>query len=126
MDIELWTKYVDMKRNGTSDEKLAIMLECAELEDDVVLCRDARYDLAQLFLKGEGVDKDREQAMELLRSSADMGNIKAMEQIGLLLIEEGSLEEGSDYLQKNKANKLPDEELDQIAGNIARVFGRLL
>ena len=55
-----------------------------------------------------------------------MGNIKAMEQIGLLLIEEGSLDEGNDYLQKAKANKLPNEELDQIAGNIARVFGRLL
>ena len=64
--------------------------------------------------------------MELLKSSADMGNIKAMEQIGFLLIEEGSLEEGNGYLKKAKANKLPDEELDQIAGNIARVFGRLL
>lgn len=125
MDIELWTRYVNIKRNGTLDEKLAVILECVELEDDVVLCRDARYDLAQLFLQGEGVDQDREQAMELLKSSADMGNIKAMEQVGLLLIEEGILEEGNGYLQKAKANKLPDEELDQIAGNIARVFGRL-
>ena len=41
MDIELWARYVDMKRNGTPDEKLVIMLECAELEDDVMLCRDA-------------------------------------------------------------------------------------
>lgn len=125
MDLELCKRYVDIKRNGTLDEKIAIMLECIELEDEEMLCRDARYDLAQLFLTGEGIDKDREQAIELLMSSADMGSIRAMEQVGALLIEDGIVEEGNAYLQKAKDNKLSDVELDQTVKNIQRAINRI-
>jgi hypothetical protein len=122
MDIDLWKAYTDTKQNGTADEKLAYMFECSEMEDDVVLCRDARYDLGRAFLYGEGIRKDRAQAMELLKSSADMGNFKAMELVGQLLIEDGLAEEGNAYLKQAKETKLPDEELDAIARNIARLM----
>lgn len=122
MDIDLWKEYADVKRNGTVDEKLVYMFECSEKEDDVVLCRDARYDLGKAFLYGNGVDKDRTQAIELLKSSADMGNIQAMELVGQLLIENGLAEEGNAYLKQAKEKKLPDEELDAIAKNIARLL----
>lgn len=125
MDLELCKRYVDIKRNGTLEEKIAIMMECMELEDEEMLCRDARYDLAQLFLTGEGVDKDREQAIELLMSSADMGSIRAMEQVGALLIEDGIVEEGNAYLQKAKDNKLSDAELNQTVKNIQRALNRI-
>ena len=122
MDIELSKAYVDAKRYGTLDEKLLYMFECSEKEDDVLLCRDARYDLGRAFLYGEGIGKDRAQAMELLKSSADMGNFKAMELVGQLLIEDGLAEEGNAYLKQAKETKLPDEELDAIARNIARLM----
>lgn len=122
MDIELSKAYVDAKRYGTLDEKLLYMFECSEKEDDVLLCRDARYDLGRAFLHGEGIGKDRAQAMELLKSSADMGNFKAMELVGQLLIEDGLAEEGNAYLKQAKETKLPDEELDAIARNIARLM----
>ena len=122
MDIELSKAYVDAKRYGTLDEKLFYMFECSEKEDDVLLCRDARYDLGRAFLYGEGIGKDRAQAMELLKSSADMGNIKAMELVGQLLIEDGLAKEGNAYLKQAKEKKLPDEELDAIARNIARLM----
>lgn len=122
MNIDLWKAYVDVKRNGTVDEKLAYMFECSEKEDDVVLCRDARYDLGRAFLYGDGIDKDRTQAIELLKSSADMGNIKAMELVGQLLIEDGLAKEGNAYLKQAEEKKLPDEELDAIARNIARLM----
>lgn len=122
MDIELAKAYVDAKRNGTLDEKLFYMFECSEKEDDVLLCRDARYDLGRAFLYGDGISKDRDQAIELLKSSADMGNIKAMELVGQLLIEDGLAEEGNAYLKQAKEKKLPDEELDAIARNIARLM----
>lgn len=122
MDIELAKAYVYAKRNGTLDEKLFYMFECSEKEDDVLLCRDARYDLGRAFLYGDGISKDRAQAIELLKSSADMGNIKAMELVGQLLIEDGLAEEGNAYLKQAKEKKLPDEELDAIARNIARLM----
>lgn len=122
MDFDLWKAYADVKRNGTVDEKLAYMFECSEKEDDVVLCRDARCDLGKAFLYGNGVGKDRTQAIELLKSSADMGNIQAMELVGQLLIENGLAEEGNAYLKQAKEKKLPDEELDVIAKNIARLL----
>lgn len=122
MDIELAKAYVDAKRHGTLDEKLLYMFECSEKEDDVLLCRDARYDLGRAFLYGEGIGMDRAQAMELLISSADMGNIKAMELVGQLLIEDSLAKEGNAYLKQAKEKKLPDEELDAIARNIARLM----
>lgn len=126
MDIDLWKEYTGAMRNGTVDEKLAYMFECSEKEDDAVLCRDARYDLGKAFLYGDGIEKNRTQAIELLRSSADMGHIKAMELVGQLLIENGLAEEGNAYLKQAKEKKLPDEELDTIAKNIRKSIERLM
>lgn len=125
MDIELWKKYVDAKRHGDLDEKLTNMFECAEMEEDEILCRDARYDLGKLFLEGNGVEKDREQAIELLKSAADMGHIQAIELVGSMLIADGFEEEGNTYLKRAENNKLPEEELNKIADNIARMMKRM-
>lgn len=121
MNVELREKYADIRQHGTLEEKLSMTLECAEMEEDRALCRVARYELGKMFLDGEGVDKDKEQAVEILKSAAELGSVKAMELVGSLLIADGFIEEGNAYLQKAEKEK----SMNEIAGNIATALKRL-
>ncbi len=106
-------------------EKLAALMECADQEEDEMVCRQARYKLAVMFWNGEGTEQDKETAKELALSSAEMGMIQAMEFYARILREEGDIETAEEYEEKAAKNRLSDEELAKMESNIMKALQRM-
>lgn len=100
MDVDqLWDKYLDVRDSQNTEEKLAVLMECAEQEEDVTLTRVARHDLGFMYYQGKGVAQDKERGKVMMKSAADLGYGPAMNLYGQMLTHEGDWE-AFDYITK--------------------------
>ena len=122
---DVMERYMEACHLENPIEKLAALMECADQEEDEMVCRQARYKLAVMFWNGEGTEQDKETAKELALSSAEMGMIQAMEFYARILREEGDIETAEEYEEKAAKNRLSDEELAKMESNIMKALQRM-
>lgn len=122
---DLMERYMEASRLEDPSEKLEALMECADQEEDELVCRQARYKLALMFWNGEGTEPDKETAKELALSSAEMGMIQAMEFYAGILREEGDIETAKKYEERAEKNRLSDEELAKLESNIMKALERM-
>ena len=118
-------RYMEASQLEDPIEKLEALMECADQEEDEMVCRQARYKLAVMFWNGEGTEPDKETAKELALSAAEMGMIQAMEFYARILREEGDIETAEEYEEKAAKNRLSDEDLAKMESNIMKALQRM-
>ena len=96
---QLWNEYLKVRNSQNLEEKLPVLLECAEQEEDVTLTRVARHDLGLMYYRGKEITQDRERGKTFMKSAADLGYAPAMNLYGQMLTHEGDWE-AFDYITK--------------------------
>lgn len=122
---DMMERYMEASQLEDPIEKLEALMECADQEEDEMVCRQARYKLAVMFWNGEGTEPDKETAKELALSAAEMGMIQAMEFYARILREEGDIETAEEYEEKAAKNRLSDEDLAKMESNIMKALQRM-
>ena len=120
----IWERYVEVKRMEGGPEKLQYLMEFAEMEDDEMLCRGARAALGKMLWEGDGVTADKEEGRELLENALELGDLDAMHFLGGILIEEGDVEKGKEYIstaeRKQEENRLLAQDIMRRLRGLSR------
>ncbi|MCQ2069563.1 MAG: sel1 repeat family protein [archaeon] len=102
--FNLATMYESGQSVPMSLEKAAKWYEKAA-EQDIT---EAQVCIGRMYSNGNGVDTDIDRAMFWFEKAADKGHDEACYNYGLLLADDGRLEEAALYLQKAAAKRIPD------------------
>ena len=93
------------EKNGTKDDTIYLLRKGADSGDEI-----AQYNLANSYLKGEGVSKDLSMAMELYRKSANKGFAQSQSMLGQAYLTGNGVEKNGElgFLWTEKAAKQGD------------------
>lgn len=94
-DIAVPTDQQSEEAMDSAQKKFDKMCKCCEYGDPV-----AQFLLGTMAHLGIGMPKDQQQAVRLLRSSVEQGQVEAYNLLGLALIQIGQFDEGNMYLSK--------------------------
>lgn len=88
--------------SGNGEKDLVTAMEWYHKAADLGHCQ-ALYRLSKAYWQGDGVDKDSDQALQLLKQAASLGHAESMHQLGFICCNEGNFTEGKVWFERSAA-----------------------